>query len=148
MEPPPLRRSLLVALFVTIAWAASAFAVAGLIAVLLDRDPVQTPGGPVFLGLIGLAVAGIAVWLIVGFTARARAPWVGAIAAAAAVHLIVSTLALTASFPLFVEQAASPFVIAAALLAAAAVVGTWGMLRRPPKGRPPKTGLSGDDGDS
>lgn len=143
MEPPPLRRSLLVALFVTIVWASSAFAVAGLLAVLLDRDPVQTPGGPVYVGLIGLALAGVAVWLIVGFTARARHPWVGALAAAAAVHLVISGLALTASFALFVEQAASPFVIAAGLLAAVAVVATWGMLRRPPK-----TGLSGGSGAS
>lgn len=136
-EPPPLRRSLLVALFVAITWAAATFAVAGLLAVLLDRDPVETPGGPVYVGLIGLALAGIAVWLIVGLTARARRPWWGALGAAAAVHLVLAGLALTASFALFAEQAASPFVIAAAVLAAAAVVATWWMLRRPPN-----TGLS------
>lgn len=139
-EQLPRRRSLLVALFVTIAWAACTFAVAGLLAVLLDRDPVQTPGGPVYLGLIGLVAAGIAVWLIVGFTAPARTPWFGAVGAVAAVHLIIAGMALTASFPLFVEQAASPFVLAAALLAGLAVVVTWTALRRPPK-----TGLSSRD---
>ena len=128
-EQLPRRRSLLVALFVTILWAATSFAVAGMLAVLLDRDPVQTPGGPVYLGLIGLVAAGVAVWLIVASTARARSPWLGALAAVAAVHLIVSGLALTASFALFAEQAASPFVLAAALLAGLAVVGTWGMVR-------------------
>lgn len=139
MEPRRRRRDLVVALFVTVAWAAATFAVAGLIAVLLDRDPVQTPGGPPFVGLIGLVLAGAAVWLIVGFTAGARHPWFGAIGAAAAVHLLISLLSLTASFPLFVEQAASPFVLAAALLAAVAVVATWWMLRRPPNSGLPGT---------
>jgi hypothetical protein len=133
MERLPLRRSLFVALFVTVTWAAAVFAVAGLLAVLLDRDPVQTDAGPVYVGLIGLALAGVAVWLIVGHTARARRPWLGALAAAAAVYLIIAAASLVVSFAMFAEQAASPFVIAAAVLAAAAVVATWAVLRSPPK---------------
>ena len=43
MERPPLGSSLLVALFVAITWGACTFAVAGLLAVLLDRDPIRTP---------------------------------------------------------------------------------------------------------
>jgi hypothetical protein len=132
--PPPRptrRRSLFVALFVAITWAASTFAVAGILAVALDRDPVETPAPP-YVGLIGLAVAGVVVWLAVGLTARATTPWVGAIAAAAAVYLAVVATALLGSFRLFAEQATSPFVIIAVLLAAAAVVGTWFALRRPP----------------
>lgn len=132
--PLPLRRSLRVAFFVAVTWAAASFAVAGLIAVVLDRDPVQTPAGPVYLGLIGLALAGVAVWLIVGFTARSRRPWLGALAAAAAVYLIVAVASLLVSFRMFAEQASSPFVIAAAALAAVAVVATWAVLRSPPKG--------------
>jgi len=138
MERLPLRRSLVVALFVAVTWGAATFAVAGLLAVLLDRDPVQTHAGPVYVGLIGLALAGIAVWLIVGFSARAPSPWFGALGAAASVYLVIVTAALLVSFPMFAEQASSPFVIAAAVLAAIAVVATWAVLRSPPEG-----GLSG-----
>ncbi|WP_395641054.1 hypothetical protein [Pseudolysinimonas sp.] len=130
------RPSLLLALFVAITWAASAFAVAGILAVVLDRDPVQTPA-PVYAGPAALALAGVAVWITVGFSTRARTPWVGALAAAAAVYLVITGVALLGSFPLFAEQASSPFVVAAALLAAVAVVATWAATR------PPKAGLSG-----
>ena len=136
MEHRPPRRSLLVALFVAVTWAASTFAVAGILAVLLDRDPVEAPA-PIYAGPVALALAGVAVWLAVGLTTRSRTPWFGALAAAASVYLVIAGVALLGSFRLFAEQAASPFVIAAALLAAAAVVGTWAMLR------PPKAGLSG-----
>jgi len=138
MERLPLPRSLLIALFVAVTWAAATFGVAGLLAVLLDRNPVETHAGPVYVGLIGLTLAGIAVWLIVGFTSRAPSPWFGALGAAASVYLVIVIAALLVSFPMFAEQASSPFVIAAALLAAAAVVTTWAVLRSPPKG-----GLSG-----
>jgi len=136
----PLRRSLLVALFVAVTWAATSFAVAGILAVLLDREPVQSPA-PVYAGPLAVVLAGIVVWLAVGLTARSRRPWVGAIAAAASVYLVLVAVALLGSFRLFAEQAGSPFVIAAAVLAAIAVVGTWAILRRPPNaglsGRPP-----------
>jgi drug/metabolite transporter (DMT)-like permease len=142
---PPRRptqgRSLFVALFVAVTWAASTFAVAGILAVALDRDPVQTPTPP-YVGLIGLAVAGVVVWLAVGLTVRATTPWVGTIAAAAAVYLTIVVTALLGSFRLFVEQAISPFVIVAALLGALAVVVTWFALRRPPGASPPNAGLS------
>jgi drug/metabolite transporter (DMT)-like permease len=138
MGRPPRRRNLFIALFVAITWGASTFAAAGILAGVLDRDPVETPAPP-FVGLIGLAVAGVAVWLAVGLTARAASPWVGAIAAAAAVYLVVVVTALLGSFRLFAEQATSPFVLVAALFAAVAVVGTWVALR---PNRPPNAGLS------
>ncbi|MEO5534684.1 MAG: hypothetical protein ABIR17_06075 [Pseudolysinimonas sp.] len=137
MERPPLRRSLLIAMFVAVTWAAATFAVAGLLAVLLDRDPVQTPL-PLYAGVVAITLAAIVVWLAVAVTARARRPWVGALAAGALVYLLIAAVALVTSFPLFVEQASSPFVIAGALLAAVAVVATWAALRRPPN-----VGLSG-----
>lgn len=137
MEQPPLRRSLLVALFVAVTWAASTFALAGILAVLLDRDPVQSPA-PVYAGPLAVVLAGVVVWLAVGLTARSRRPWVGAVAAAASVYLVLVAVALLGSFRLFAEQTGSPFVIAAAVLAAIAVVGTWAVLRRPPN-----AGLSG-----
>lgn len=143
MERLPLRRSLLLAMFVAVTWGAATFAVAGLLAVLLDRDPVETPDGPLYIGLIGLAVAGVAVWLIVGFSAVSSSPWPGALGAAASVYLVVVVAALLVSFRMFAEQATSPFVIAAALLAAVAVVATWAALRSPPKrglsSRPPRS---------
>jgi hypothetical protein len=130
MEQPPPRRSFFVAIFVAITWAAMSFGVAGVLAVALDRDPVETPAPP-YAGLVGLALAGVAVWLGVGLTARAGAPWIGAIATAAAVYLVIIGAALLGSFRLFAEQAASPFVIVAVVLAAIAVVGTWFALHRP-----------------
>jgi hypothetical protein len=139
MERLPRRRSLFVALFVAITWAASTFAAAGILAVVLDRDPIETPAPP-FTGLIGLAVAGTVVWLAAGLTARATTPWVGSVAAAAAVYLVIVVTALLGSFRLFAEQAVSPFVIVAAGLAALAVAGTWFAMR---PARPPKAGLSG-----
>lgn len=137
----PLRRDLLIALFVAVTWAAASFAVAGILAVLLDRDPVESPA-PVFAGPVAVVLAGVGVWLAVGVTASARMPWPGALAAAASVYLVIVVIALVGSFRLFTEQAASPFVIAAALLAAVAVVGTWAARR------PPKAGLSGPTPDS
>ncbi len=129
--------SLLIALFVAVTWAATSFAVAGILSVVLDRDPVETPA-PVYAGPAALALAGVVVWLAAGFTARARRPWVGALAAAASVYLVFVATALLGSFRLFAEQAASPFVIAAAVLAAITVVATWAVLRRPQN-----AGLSG-----
>lgn len=134
MEPRR-RRDLLIALFVAVTWAAASFAVAGVLAVLLDRDPVESPA-PVVAGPSAITVAGVAVWLAVGLTARARMPWIGALAAAASVYLVVVGAALVVSFRLFAEQVGSPFVIVAAGLAGAAVVATWAVLR------PPKAGLS------
>lgn len=144
-RPPPRRptlgRSFFIALFVAITWGASTFAAAGILAISLDRDPVQTPMPP-FAGLIGLAVAGIAVWLDVGLTLRATTPWVGALAAGAAVYLVIVLVALLGSFELFAEQATSPFVIAAVILAVIAVVGTWFTLRGSRAVSPPNAGLS------
>lgn len=138
MERLPRRRSLFIALFVAITWAATTFAVAGILSLALDRDPVETAAPP-YVGVIGLAVAGVVVWLAVGLTTRARTPWTGAIAAAATVYLAIVVTALLGSFRLFAEQAVSPFVIVAALLAAIAVVSTWFAVRR---ARPPNAGLS------
>lgn len=139
MERLPLRRSLLVALFVAITWGACTFAVAGLLAVLLDRDPIRTPS-PIWVGLVGFALAGVVVWLAVGVGARAARAWPATLAAVAGVYLVVAAAALLASFGLFSEQATSPFVITGALLAGVAVVATRAILRRPPN-----AGLSGRD---
>lgn len=129
--------SLLIALFVAVTWAATTFAVAGILSVVLNRGPVETPA-PVYAGPAAVALAGVVVWFAVGFTARARRPWAGAVAGAAGVYFVVVGVALLGSFRSFAEQAGSPFVIAAAILAGVAVVGTWWAVRRPPN-----AGLSG-----
>lgn len=129
MEQPPRRSDFFVALLVAVTWGAATFGIAGILSVVLDRDPVQSPA-PVYAGLVGLTLAGVAVWLAVGVTVRARTPWVGALAAAAAVYLVIIGAALLGSFRLFAEQATSPFVIAAVVLAALAVAGTWSAMRR------------------
>jgi hypothetical protein len=131
MERPPLRASLLVALFVAITWGACTFAVAGLLAVLLDRDPISTPA-PIWAGLVGIALAGVVVWLAVGLGLRASSAWPATLAAAAGVYLVALAAALLGSFALFAEQATSPFVIAGALLAGLAVALTRLVVRRPP----------------
>lgn len=139
MERPPLGRSLLVALFVAITWGACTFAVAGLLAVLFDRDPIRTPS-PTWTGLVGIALAGIVVWLAVGVGLRAARPWSAALLAVAGVYVVVIVAAGFASFALLSEQATSPFVIAGAALAGVAVVATHAVMRRPPN-----AGLSRSD---
>jgi len=129
-------------MFVAITWGACTFAVAGLLAVVLDRDPVRTPA-PVWVGLVGIALAGVVVWLAVGLGLRAARAWPAVLAAVAGVYLVVVAAALLASFALFAEQATSPFVIAGALLAGVAVAAT-----RPLFGGPPNAGLSGSGGGS
>jgi hypothetical protein len=129
MEQPPRWSDFFVALLVAVTWGAATFGIAGILSVVLDRDPVQSPA-PVYAGLVGLTLAGVAVWLAVGVTVRARTPWVGVLAAAAAVYLVIVGAALLGSFRLFAEQATSPFVIAAVVLAALAVAGTWSAMRR------------------
>lgn len=131
MERQPLGASLLLALFVSITWGACTFAVAGLLAVVLDRDPISTPS-PAWAGLVGIALAGIVVWLAVALGARAARAWPAALAAVAGVYLVVGAAALLASFALFAEQATSPFLIVGALLGGLAVVVTRAALRRPP----------------
>jgi hypothetical protein len=119
----------LVALFVTVFWAALVFAVYGLLAVILDRDPIDAPVGPYF-GLIVAAVAGLVLWTILSASLGSRTPWPGAIGAAAAVYLVLALGGVIVDFSLLVTQVTSPFVIAAALLAGLTVLGTWVVIRR------------------
>ncbi|CAN5352781.1 hypothetical protein BH09ACT4_BH09ACT4_11960 [soil metagenome] len=118
----------LVALFVTVFWAAVVFAVDGLLAVLLDRDPVQSDVSP-YYSILAFVIAGVLVWMLLSATSISRRPVWGAIAAAALVYLSFLGTALGWGLPLLTEQALSPFVLTAALLAAAAVVATWAALR-------------------
>lgn len=118
----------LVALFVTVFWAAVVFAVDGLLAVLLDRDPVESEASP-YYAIVAFAIAGLVLWMLLSGAGTARHPLWGAVGAAALVYLALVLTALPFGLPLVTEQALSPFVVAAALLAAAAVVATWAAIR-------------------
>jgi hypothetical protein len=118
----------LVALFVAVFWAAVVFAVDGLLAVVLDRDPVESEVSP-YYAIVAFAIAGLVLWMLLSGTSTARHPLWGAVGAAALVYLALVLTALPFGLPLVAEQALSPFVVAAALLAAAAVVATWAAIR-------------------
>ncbi|MEO8263569.1 MAG: hypothetical protein ABI566_13460 [Pseudolysinimonas sp.] len=118
----------LVALFVTVFWAAVVFAVDGLLAVLLDRDPIQSDVGP-YYSIVAFVVAGFALWMLLSATSVSRHPVWGAVGAVALVYLAFVLVAAFWGLPLVTEQALSPFVLAAVVLAAAAVVATWAAIR-------------------
>ena len=118
----------LVALFVTVTWAAVVFAIDGLLAVILDRDPIQSDVGP-YYSVLAFALAGLVLWMLLSGTSTSRNPVWGAVGALALVYLSFLLTALLWGLPLVVEQALSPFVLTACLVAAAAVVATWAAIR-------------------
>jgi hypothetical protein len=118
----------LVALFVAVFWAAVVFAVDGLISVVLDREPIPEGVGP-YYSVLAVVVAGGVLWMLLSGTARSRRPVWGAVAAAASVYLAFVLTAVPWGLALVAEQALSPFVLVAAVVAAAAVVATWAAIR-------------------
>ena len=58
------RSDFAVALFVTILWAAVVFAVDGIIAIVLDRDPIEADVGP-YYAIVALLLAAVVTWLSV-----------------------------------------------------------------------------------
>ena len=125
----PRRVDLVVALFVTVLWAAVVFAVDGLLSVALDRDPIGA-GVTVYYGVVALALTAAVLWLVLIGTARSPTPWFGTLAGAAGVYLALVASALPVGLVLAGQQAGSPFVIATALLAGLTVVVTWSITRR------------------
>jgi hypothetical protein len=129
-EPEPL-----VAMFVAAGWAAASFGASGLLAVVLDRDPVEADV-PRLAGILTLVLAGVVVWIVVTVSARApRVPWPSALGAASAVYFLYLLAGFVLGAPVLVEQATSPFVIVSALLAGVAVLATWAVVRRVRRGR-------------
>ena len=118
-----------VALFVTVFWAAVVFAIDGLMSILIDADPVQAGVGP-YYSVFAFVVAGLALWMLLSGTSRSERPYFGAIAAAASVYLAFLLTAVPWGVALVAQQALSPFVLTASLAAAAAVVATWLVLRQ------------------
>ena len=111
-------------IFVTVVWAAFVFAAYGLLAVILDRDPIELPVGP-FYGVVALALAGLVVYVGIQLTTRSRGPWLGALGTGAGVYLVFVVAAAVVDFALAVSQALSPFVLVAAALAAVTVAAMW-----------------------
>lgn len=113
-----------VGIFVAVTWAAVVFAVFGLLAVLLNRDPVEQPVGPLY-GVAAIVVALVVVYLGIVFTVPSRRPWLGAVATAAGVYLAILATAGIVDIALAAAQAVSPFVFVAAALAAVPPVACW-----------------------
>ena len=123
------RSDFAVALFVTILWGAVVFAVDGIIAIVLDRDPIEADVGP-FYAIVALILAAIVTWWSVATVLASDSPWLSAFIATGLVYLVLVGSAAFVSLPLLTEQAASPFVIAASLLSGLTVIFSWSILRR------------------
>ncbi|MDP9026683.1 MAG: hypothetical protein M3N46_03895, partial [Actinomycetota bacterium] len=124
----PTGQDRVIALFVAVTWGAVVFAVDGLLSIVLDRDPI---GGTItpYYGLLALLLAGVLLWFVLAGTVRSSGPWFGVLAAVAGVYLLLVASALPIGLVLAGEQAGSPFVVAAALLAGTTVFATWAVLR-------------------
>lgn len=116
-------------LFVAVAWGALVFATFGVLAVLLDRDPVEQAVSPFFGVAVILLALGV-VYAGIVFTVPQRSPWLGAVATTASVYLVILGAAIVVDTALALEQAMSPFVLAAVLLAPAPPIGCWAWFRR------------------
>ena len=151
--PPPDRYFL--PLLTTVAYLATVIAVFGFISLLIDRDVIDEPDAGPLLGPVIVAIAAaITLRALVRLSGQprqgqgqgqgavgGRVPWSAAAGAAASVYagmLLVGALiyAWARGEPLWllffaVKQAASPFIIAAALLSGLFVIGFWAMAGRP-----------------
>lgn len=118
-------------LFVAVVWAAATFAVFGVLAVLWDRDPIEQKVSPYF-GVVAILLALTVVYLGIVFTVPRRRPWLGTVATAAAVYLVIVLAAFVVDTALTLELMASPFVLAASLLALAPPIACWAWFRSAP----------------
>lgn len=122
------RAEYVAALFAAVSWGAVVFAVDGVLAVALDRDPIPRGVSP-YYGLLALAVAGLLVWVALARSTLARSPVLPAIVAAAAVYLLLVASGFVDSLRLATVQATSPFALVAAATAAVAVIAFWAGMR-------------------
>jgi len=74
---------------------------------------------------VALGLAALVVYAGIQLTTRSRGPWLGALGTGAGVYLVIVASAAVVDFGLAVSQALSPFVLVAAVLAAATVASMW-----------------------
>lgn len=128
--PEPSRRPERVAgIFIAVTWAAFVFAVFGLLAVLLDRDPIERSVSPYF-ALVSLGLAMVTVYVGVIATVPRPGPWAGAAGTAAAVYLVLLISAAVVDLDFAIAQAVSPFVLVAVVLAAVTPFASWAYFAR------------------
>ncbi|WP_166868715.1 MULTISPECIES: hypothetical protein [unclassified Salinibacterium] len=127
----------LAALFIAVTWAAVVFAVSGLLAVVLDRDPIDRPVSP-YLGVVSLLIAMLVVYAGIVATVPRRAPWTGAVLTAVGVAVAFLLIAAIVDLDLAIAQLTSPFVAAAVVLALVPPWASWAYFAsRRPGGRDP-----------
>lgn len=127
--PPPTNRALAPVLG-TATYLALLVATWGGLSLALDRDVVDYPDAGPLLGPAMAAVACVVTWLASWWVARRGRPLRGALVAASASFAGMLVVALVGySLQAVAHFAISPFILAAALLSAAAVVATWAMSR-------------------
>ena len=138
-QPPPTSGPLLPVL-AAVTYLASVIAVFGFLSLFLGRDVIELgDAGPLLGPLMVVAAAVVTVLALVRLTDR-PGPWRSALLTIVAVYVAmlgVGALAYSLGrgqplwFVFFIaEQAASPFVIAAAVLAGGFVGGLWMLVRR------------------
>jgi drug/metabolite transporter (DMT)-like permease len=114
----------LAGLFIAVTWAAVVFAVSGLLAVVLDRDPIERPVSP-YAGLVSLLIAMLVVYAGVVATVPRRVPWTGTVLTAVGVALAFLIVAAIVDLDLAIAQLTSPFVAAAVVLALVPPWASW-----------------------
>ena len=122
--PPSRHPERFAGIFIAITWAAFTFAGFGILAVILDRDPIEIPVSP-YVGLGSIGVAMLAVYLGVIATVPRKAPWTGSVLTALAVYGVWVLGGAIADLNLGIAQATSPFVVVAGLLAFATPLTSW-----------------------
>lgn len=127
-ERPP-RPERVAGIFIAVTWAAFVFAAFGLLAVVLDRDPIERQVSP-FFALVSLGLAMLVVYVGVIATVPRRSPWTGSAATALAVYVMLVLSAAVADLDLAIAQAVSPFVLVAVVLAAVPPLAAWGYFAR------------------
>lgn len=127
--PPPTNPALAPVLG-TVSYIALLVAVWGGLSLLLDRNVVDYPDAGPLLGPVMAAVASVVTWLVSWWVVRRDHPLRGALIAAFGTFFGMLVVALIGySTQSVLHFAISPFVLSAALLSAAMVVGTWSLSR-------------------
>ncbi|MDO7882856.1 DUF6121 family protein [Salinibacterium soli] len=136
---PPPSNPALPPVLAAVTWAAAVVASSGIISLLTDRDVIDYPDAGPLLGVVMVVAAGVLTWLGCWRSARASAPWLPALLTALgafAAFVVVGGVGYglirgSAAWMLLAAAhfALSPFVVAAAVLAFLAAVGTWALSR-------------------